>query len=280
MPSTQKNKDSQTKRSTLSSKVASMATAATTDDLAMMLAKEMVKQREYFKEDMAELIESSLAPIQASIATFHETMDTLGKRVTSVEITTGDNFEALAKAEKAITDLQAMNATLVDRMEDMENRSRRANLRIINVPEASDTKDMVTHVSTLLKDVMGSQFNTLPELDRAHRILIPKPKNGQPPRPIIVAFHRYQDRERALRWARQNNVVYQGNTLRFYPDLSAGLSKKRAAFKNVKGALYQKGIQFRLLYPARLRVTYGEETLMFETPADAEAFYSQRVQGS
>lgn len=128
MPSTQKNKDSETKRSTLSSKVASMATAASTDDLAMMLAKEMVKQREYFKEDMAELIESSLAPIQASIATFHETMDTLGKRVTSVEITTGDNFEALAKAEKAITDLQAMNATLVKRMEDMENRSRRANL--------------------------------------------------------------------------------------------------------------------------------------------------------
>ena len=195
MPSTQKNKDSETKRSTLSSKVASMATAASTDDLAMMLAKEMVKQREYFKEDMAELIESSLAPIQASIATFHETMDTLGKRVTSVEITTGDNFEALAKAEKAITDLQAMNATLVDRMEDMENRSRRANLRIINVPEASDTKDMVTHVSTLLKDVMGSQFNTLPELDRAHRILTPKPKSGQPPRPIIVAFHRYQDCE-------------------------------------------------------------------------------------
>ena len=79
MPSTQKNKDSETKRSTLSSKVASMATAASTDDLAMMLAKEMVKQREYFKEDMAELIESCLAPMQASIATFHETMDTLGK---------------------------------------------------------------------------------------------------------------------------------------------------------------------------------------------------------
>ena len=53
MPSTQKNKDSETKRPTLSSKVASMATAASTDDLATMLAKEMVQQREYFKEDMA-----------------------------------------------------------------------------------------------------------------------------------------------------------------------------------------------------------------------------------
>ena len=100
MPSNQKNKDSETKKSTLNSKV------------------------EHFKEDMVELIQSSLVPIQASIETFHETMDTLGKRVASVEITTGENFEALAKAEKAITDLQAMNATLVDRMEDLENRSR------------------------------------------------------------------------------------------------------------------------------------------------------------
>ena len=45
MQSNQKNKDLETKKSTLSSKVASMATAATTDDLAMMLAKEMVKTR-------------------------------------------------------------------------------------------------------------------------------------------------------------------------------------------------------------------------------------------
>lgn len=247
MPGTGKAKDE--KKSTLSTKVANMAVAAANNDLAQMLAGEMEKQREHLREDMASLIRLSLAPIQSSIATFNELVDTLGHRVTSVEATTGENFEALCKAEKAIADLQTLNATLVNRIDDLENRSRRANLRIINVPEDSESKgDMLTFVSKLLDKTMGNHvFTTPPELDRAHRTLTQKPKAGQPPRPIIVAFHRYQDRERALRWARQNEVLYKGKALRFYPDLSASLSKKRAAFKTgVNAALYQKGICFRL----------------------------------
>lgn len=59
-------------------------------------------------------------------------------------------------------------------------------------------------------------------------------------------------------------MVCKGKTFRLYPDLSVTLSRKRAAFRSVKAALYQKGIQFRL------RKSY--ETSMFESPADAEAF--------
>ena len=108
-----------------------MATAANANNLAMMLATEMEKQREHLKEGMAGLIKTSLAPIQASIANFHEMVDTLGRRVAAVETTAGDNFDALFKAEKAITELQTLNATLVDRVDDLENRYRRVNLRII-----------------------------------------------------------------------------------------------------------------------------------------------------
>lgn len=68
---------------TLSSKVASMATAVNADDFGMILAAEMEKQREHLKMDMAVLINTSLAPIHASIANFQETVDTLEKRVTS-----------------------------------------------------------------------------------------------------------------------------------------------------------------------------------------------------
>lgn len=127
---------------------------------------------------------------------------------------------------------------------------------------------------------MGNLFTTPPDLDHVHQALAQKSVKVQSPRPIIGAFYRYQARERVLRWPRQNDVVYKGNTLRFYPDHSTNLSKKHAAFKNIKAAFYRKGIQFRLLYSARLQVSYGGETLIFETPADAETFYSQQVEGS
>ncbi len=64
---------------------------------------------------------------------------------------------------------------------------------------------MVKFTSDLLKDVMGEQvFEKPPELERAHRALAPKPRDDQPPRPIIVCFHRYQDKEQALRWVRND----------------------------------------------------------------------------
>nr|XP_019960379.1 PREDICTED: serine/threonine-protein kinase WNK4-like [Paralichthys olivaceus] len=45
------------------------------------------------------------------------------------------------------------------------------------------------------RDTMGNLLTTPPELECAHQALAQKPKMDQSPRPIIVAFHRYQDRE-------------------------------------------------------------------------------------
>lgn len=281
MPSSKTKTVQDSKKTSMSSKLAKMAMGdSETEELSLnKLTSELEKQREYLKDDMSALIKSSLAPIQLSIELFKETVDTLGKRLTTVESTAGENFEALNRAEADIAALKASNETLLDRLDDLENRSRRANLRIINVPEDSESgTDMVKFTSELLKDVLGEQvFEKHPELERAHRALAPKPRDGQPPRPIIVCFHRYQEKERTLQWARKHELQYRGKIIRFYPDLSAALSRKRAAFKNVKTKLYQKGIRFRLLYPARLRLTYDGETLTFDSAPDAEAFFERRI---
>lgn len=60
-------------------------------------------------------------------------------------------------------------------------------------------------VSKLLMETMGPEvFDKPPDLDRAHRSLFSKPKGAAAPRTIIACFHQYQDKECALRWARQD----------------------------------------------------------------------------
>lgn len=59
--------------------------------------------------------------------------------------------------------------------------------------------------------------------------------------------------------------------------MSAATAKKQAAFNKVKQALYQKGVKFRLIFPVRLQVSYGEERFTFETPEDTHAFYKERL---
>lgn len=69
---------------------------------------------------------------------------------------------------------------------------------------------------------MGPEvFDKPPELERAHRSRLPKPKEGAAPRTIIVCFHRYQDKECALRWAKNHKLHYRDDILRLYPDFSA-----------------------------------------------------------
>lgn len=167
--------------------------------------------------------------------------------------------------------LQAQNVTLLDRLENLENRSRRANLPILNIPEGSeDDHDPVIFISELLKNTMGdSVLPCPPELDRSH--------SAAGPKPVSVCFYQYQEKDAALRWSRQHKVKYKGFILRIYPDLSTTLAKKRSAFNNVKWALYQRWVKFRLLFPAWLRVTFDGESHLFDTPEDAQVFYDHRI---
>lgn len=250
------------------------------DSISMSdLITELSKQRANFKEDVATLIQESIQPLQASVDGLRNEVSSFQSRLVAAETLTGENFQRICEAEATVKSLQATNATLLDRLENLENRSRRANLRILNVPEGSeDGHDATIFISKLLKDVMGDNvFPSPPELDRAHRAAGRKPAEGRPPRPFILCFHRYQEKEAALRWSRQHEVKYKGATLRIYPDLSTALAKKRASFNGVKRDLYQRGVPFRLLFPARLRVTFDGGSHLFETPEEAQAFYDRRI---
>lgn len=292
MPNTTKAKQTYLQAITRGAKASLSSTASmptsqtpeeedTGDTLSMTkLVSELAKQRASLREDMTTLIQDSVKPLQVSVDALRTTVNSFQHRLVSAETLAGENFERVNATETTIKSLQATNAALVDKIEDLENRSRRVNLRIINIPEGSENgQDPIKFIAELLVEVMGSEvFEKPPELERAHRSLFPKPREGAPPRPFVVCFNRFQEKERALRWSRQHELRYRGRIIRCYPDLSAALSKKRAAFNDVKSALYRKGIQFRLLHPARLRVIFQNETHEFRTPEEAKEFYDRRIE--
>lgn len=84
-----------------------------------------------------------------------------------------------------------------------------------------------------------------PKLYCAHCTAGPKPIAGRRPRPFILCFHQYWEKDTVLRWSRQHEVKYKGTTLRIYPDLSTTLANKSSAFNSVKRVLYQRGLFFK-----------------------------------
>uniref|UniRef100_A0A8C5BKH9 Uncharacterized protein n=1 Tax=Gadus morhua TaxID=8049 RepID=A0A8C5BKH9_GADMO len=139
-------------------------------------------------------------------------------------------------------------------MDDMENRSRRCNLRLTGLPEGLEGNSPTKFVGTLLLNTLGPvNFPSGIELQRAHRALAARPKPGQPPRVITMQFLRYQDKERALAPARQlGTLSHENNIIRLYPDYSFDLQQKRRRFDDTKKILREKKVDYRLVYPARL----------------------------
>lgn len=112
--------------------------------------------------------------------TIRETVDSFRSRLIATELLAGENFDKIFADETAFKSLQKQNVILLHYVEDLENRSRRANLRIVNVPENSEGDE--DGVSNMLMEVMGSKvFHAPPALEISHRVGIKPDKAGKCP---------------------------------------------------------------------------------------------------
>ncbi|XP_075315187.1 uncharacterized protein l1td1 [Odontesthes bonariensis] len=185
-------------------------------------------------------------------------LDSHNQKITTIENTLTTHSDELAEITTILEQLEKANAVLASKADDLENRSRRQNLRIVGLPEGTEGSLPLDFVSQLLQAVIGDDiFPKPPELDRAQRTPAPKPTQGQRSRALIVRFHRFQDKERVLCWARsqKGDIKFNDNRILFFPDFSAALARRRAAFRDIKAKLYKDGIVFALRHPARLCIT-------------------------
>lgn len=161
---------------------------------------ELAKQRVSLREDMSTLIKSSIQLIQSSVDSLREQKHDFQSCLDHTKTVVGGNFEKLTAVEATIKSLQAQNSSLLDSLDDLVNRSRKANLQIVNIPEGNESgRDPVEFISKLLKDSMGAEiFQKPPRLERAHRT--PGYRHGGLARPwaFVVCFHYFQEKERAL----------------------------------------------------------------------------------
>ena len=77
---------------------------------------------------------------------------------------------------------------IMDKLDDLESRSRRNNLRIYGIPEDAElrSESVVALVDKWLQDELSVETDL--QVQRAHRALASKPKTGQPPWSIILNF--------------------------------------------------------------------------------------------
>lgn len=180
---------------------------------------------------------------------------------------TEDNVNKLQTTAKMLEDkIKSLSA----KTEDLENRSRRSNVRL----GGAAGRDACGFLENWLPDALGMEPLRFPLIiERAHRIASIRSDDKAPPRALIMKFLNYKDKVRVLNAAREKKeVLYKGKRVMLFPDFSAEVSKKRQRYNEVKKKLRAKGLDYRFFFPSRLQVSFNGTFYTFENPGEVETF--------
>ena len=220
-------------------------------------------------------IDAKFDQISSNLNGIVNSISTLGEHVAILEQRVGANEDNLTDTWKKIIQLEKANAYLVDKVDDLENRSRSCNLRFIKVPEASEGRDMLGFMSSFIQQLLGhDNFPTQPAIERAHRTPTVRQDERSNPRPILIKLAHFQDKVKILRLAREKKeLLFNGSRVLIFPDYSAELARRRRAFDPVKRRLRERSLKFALRYPCTLSVWVDGKEHQFRDSTAAETVF-------
>ncbi|KAL1264706.1 hypothetical protein QQF64_026429 [Cirrhinus molitorella] len=209
----------------------------------------------------------------AAISEIKVTMDDHATKLTSLESYASTSSDTMIKMEQDLGKLKRSVEQLTEKCTDLESRSRRQNIRILNIKEGAESgmkpRDFV---SQLLTEALS--LEKPPLVDRAHRALRARPGSDEPPRAFILRLHYVHEMEEIMqKAARMQQIVFRGQRMNIFPDYPPAVVRRRALFKRARELLKDKpGVKYGLQYPAKLRVSHNGKEFYFTDPDKAVKF--------
>ena len=178
-------------------------------------------------------------------------MDRFEERFVVVEKKLDKQSEDVDVLRKGLTDMEEKMQHMEDKLIDQEARSRRNNLVFHGVRE-DQGEDCARTVSNIISQVCSKADSDRIVIERAHRLgRVPAPqrRGAVTPRPLIVRFLDYNDRER-VRGARRNLP----RDVKVTEDLPWQIRQARGSLNSALEEARRKSRDAWITYPARLIV--------------------------
>lgn len=198
-------------------------------------------------------------------------LDKIRGRLTTAEDRISEVEDASHTQGSQLNELKDMVRALQRRADDAEDRQRRNNVRVVGLPEGVEGSTPSTFAEQFFKSLLS--LGDLPPTyvaERAHRVPTGARPSGAPPRPFLVRFLNYKDRDMLLAEARKHqDLKYENARIMLFPDFSAETQRRRRSFTEVKRRLREMELKYSMLYPSRLRVQFKGSVKFFDTPQEA-----------
>nr|XP_014349403.1 PREDICTED: uncharacterized protein LOC106705180 [Latimeria chalumnae] len=127
-----------------------------------------------------------MAEVRSAIQMLQNSQDRMGIRITETEQHISKIEDDREAENQRVQQLEQRIAAAAERIDELENRSRRNNIRIIGFPEGVEESNLIAFLQKALPGLLGLESEANLEMERAHRALGPRPAQGQHPRAFIV----------------------------------------------------------------------------------------------
>ncbi|KAJ1116022.1 hypothetical protein NDU88_004241 [Pleurodeles waltl] len=162
---------------------------------------------------------------------------------------------------------------LRSKLTDMEDRSRRDNIRLHGIPENEEGADMQAFLSSTLPKLTSLDFDPPIEFQQAHRIGPKRSDNPSRPQPLIACLLRHNQTRQILQAARIHGPFrIDQHDIRITADYSKETNECRKAFLALRPRLCQLEIEYGLFDPARMLVTKNGVSKDFYNPEELRLF--------
>ncbi|XP_053572801.1 uncharacterized protein LOC128662837 [Bombina bombina] len=214
--------------------------------------------------------------LQKGVDTLAEEVKQFSTRVSEVETRVSDLEDTQHINCNKLVALEKYTTTLQQKIDDLENRSRRNNVRLIGLPENVKANDILKFVETTLPPLLEIPKDALlHSVERAHRVGPERPamdRNSQP-RPVMIKFLHFQTKMAVLRaYRKMDEVLFDNARILLFQDYSADLTKIRREFSALCSRLHREGKHAYLLYPAKLKIATSRDPKFFDSPQAAQEF--------
>uniref|UniRef100_K7E4P0 L1 transposable element RRM domain-containing protein n=1 Tax=Monodelphis domestica TaxID=13616 RepID=K7E4P0_MONDO len=168
---------------------------------------------------------------------------------------------------------------LIHKTNDLENRSRRDNLRIIGLPEDYDKRKSL---DIILQEIIQENCPNIleqegkVEIERIHRSPPVFNLHMTTPRNVIAKLKNYQTKEKILQVAKKKPFRYHGNTVRITQDLAASTLKDQKTWNMIFRKARELGLQPRIKYPSKLTIFLQGKVWSFNAIEESHAFKKKR----
>lgn len=172
------------------------------------------------KNDIQLLISAVELSCKQMVDGLREDTIALGHRVEEMEISQDDIKQAVADTQEAVKNHEEKLNSLLDQMDDQENRDRRQNIRIQGLAEVKGAMDLFQTVTGLFRQILGPQAPDVIKIDRVHRSLSYVHQNTDRPRDIVCKLHKFTMKEAIMKAARNNpRIEHEDCQIPLFPDL-------------------------------------------------------------